>query len=94
MKTRDWIAEQLASKGLWPKEAEKVIETMINGGNCPELVAIFGKDIGDYDEKFKVGAMLTAKAETLAWLDENEPKHFARPEFMTEKAREEFFAGA
>ena len=81
---RDKLAKHLTDHGLWPKEAEEVINAYRDGPACPEDQRRRFEDAEGYPSQLLAVMIYAVRSEAVRWIDANKPKHFARPMFVDE----------
>ncbi len=80
---RDKLAKYLTDHGLWPKEAEEVIDTYRDSEAYPEDQRWRFEDVAEgYPPQVLSVMILAVRSEAVRWIDANKPKHFARLMFV------------
>ena len=83
-----WIVKTLEDGGLWPIEADAVVELLME---LPEMVETmkdrwFDKMDG-YPPQMKSVLWMSACDAAVTWIDANKPKHWARAVFAPGEVR-------
>ena len=73
------ISHYLESNGLWPDQAEAVVAALQAAPGSGGLS--FQDPAEHYPPTMLAVLKLNARAEAVKWIDENMPRHFARPMF-------------
>lgn len=89
MIVREKCIEYLTARGLWPQEAEGVIEAIEADDRAKSLAEILDKNAAGYPEVLWVAVSLHLDAAATKWIDANKPQHFARPMFAAQRDRNE-----
>ena len=83
MKTiRTVIADRLQDHGLWPKEAEAVMDAVEAAPENESMKSRWGDTPDDYPPSIVALMWMSAKTKAVEWIDANKPLHFARMMFL------------
>ena len=83
MTIREKPAEHLTDNGLWPAEAEEVINAYRDGDAYPEdQRGRFEDAVEGYPSQMLAVMIVAVRAESVRWIDANQPEHFARMMFV------------
>ena len=81
---REELIRRLIESGLWPKEAEKVFNLMLDA-KLPNMNEVkFGDPFHSYPNQLYAGILLYLHEFAVKWIDANKPLHFARSMFTGE----------
>ena len=86
MTIREKLYEHLTKNGLWPHEANSIIETYRDSEQS--MTTRMSDKITDYPQSFLAVLFLSIDHEAIKWIDANKPQHFARPMFSHERGLE------
>jgi len=77
---KDRLHDFLTQHGLWPKEADMILnpDLLKKNGVSEPLIEVLDKDADGYPTHFFAIANLTIRHEALNWIDANKPMHFAQ----------------
>ena len=81
MTIQDAIKEELVANGLFPEDADKVLELLKADEYQKAMKSKWQDNIEGYPAEFKTAIWLVAKRCTLTWIDENIPLAWYRPQF-------------
>lgn len=84
MKIKDKIACMLIANGLFPLEAEEVIKRYVASAEAKPMAGRMNDDESEYPPQVVIAVWIGAQRHALEWIDENVPKHWARPLFTGE----------
>ena len=73
---RDQLVLFLVSNGLWPDEANAVMDIVV--AEKPHEEVKFNSAVGDYPEQLVALLKMASARTAVAWIDEHKPEHFAR----------------
>ncbi len=79
MTLRECLHDYLTERGLWPKEADEVINIYQDKENS--MAHRWGDKQEDYPPQLLTVLFVAVRHETVLWIDKNKPKHFARAMF-------------
>jgi hypothetical protein len=82
MKIRDWFILDLNSRGLWPDQSEAVMAKAENDSLLMVMKGRWNDDTSDYPSQLLRTVGVSIDDITVAWIDANCPKHWARPMFL------------
>lgn len=71
------MKETLVANGLWPEEAEKVMEVVMRAEENEVMRDRWADSFSDYPPVIKTMAWMSAKQHAVEWLKANKPEHFA-----------------
>ena len=75
------LRKMMTDNGLWPQEADAVLESVRTEKHAEALAEVLGKTWDGYPSQFHAGAWMTVKRMVIEYIDANKPQHFARPMF-------------
>ena len=79
MTIRETLAKYLVDNGLWPQEAELVIDAYRDNEMTPEdMGRRLNDDTEGYPPQLMPLLLLAIRHEAVEWIDANKPLHFAR----------------
>lgn len=78
---RERLASYLYNHGLFENQAEEVVQRIEANDAHKALNEVLHKDWDDYPREFHAAAILALKAETVKWIDNFFPQHWARAFF-------------
>ena len=82
MSVREYIHKWLTDRGLWPDEATVVVESTMKQEACDQVK--WNDSAECYPPQLLAVLALSARELAVKYIDENKPKHFARPMFAVE----------
>ncbi len=85
MTVQEYMINRLVQNGMFDTQATKVIE-MVKAKN--EGFDFWGKEAEGYPDQLLSVVWFTVKRNALEWIDENLPRAWFRPMFVTEKESE------
>jgi len=77
MQVSEFIKDNLSQYGLWPEEAEQVVDLIRASDTHADLAAVLDKNIEGYPPQFAAVTMAVAKSQAVSLLKETKPSHFA-----------------
>ena len=81
---RGELIRRLIESGLWPEEAEKVFDLMLEA-KLPNMDEVkFNAPFYSYPNPLYAGILMYLHEFAVKWIDANKPRHFARPMFTGE----------
>ncbi len=82
---RQKLAKYLTDHGLWPKEAEEVINAYRDGKGYPDDQRRRLEDAAEgYPPQLLAVMIFAVRQEAIRWIDANHPEHFARAILVAE----------
>lgn len=82
MTIRETLHKYLTDRGLWPQEADAVIDAYRDHDTTPDdMTRRMNDDTEGYPPQMMPVLIMCVKAEAVRWIDANKPKHFARAAF-------------
>ena len=82
MTFQEKILDLLGQSGLWPEEAESILENLKQGEVGKAFGNRWGEQMNGYPESVIRGLWLHTQATAKDWLAKNAPQHFARKMFQ------------
>lgn len=82
MTIREKMKERLVEHGLWPDEANMVLD---DAEKSEVLEPMFGRwkdSVDGYPPQMFAAVWISIKSVAVEWIDANKPKHFARTMFV------------
>jgi hypothetical protein len=76
-----WVLHQLEERGMFENDAARVLAKLKDDPTCAAMRGRWDHPISDYPAPLLATVLVAAKAEGLKWIDENCPRHWARPLF-------------
>ncbi len=74
---REAMAERLIAHGIWPAEAEAILDVAADHRMLEPMQGRWGNSTADYPEVLQGVTWLSVGAIAVGWLTENKPDHFA-----------------
>lgn len=78
MTIREKLETELVNHGLWPKEAEAVMNELETDEALKPMQGRWSEDTTGYPPQLLAIVLMSAKQKAVEWIDRNKPKHFAR----------------
>lgn len=78
MSIKTFICGKLEACGLWPDEAQAVLEKMQADPANKDMGGRWGDREEGYPKELLACLWVSAENNALKWIDENKPMHFAR----------------
>lgn len=75
------LHKMMIDNGLWPQEADAVLESVRTEKNAEALAEVLNKTWEGYPRQLHAVAWITVKKMVVEYIDANKPQHFARPMF-------------
>lgn len=82
MTMQQWAEKYLTDNGLWPDEAEAVVEAAKAEKANESMERRWNDDIEGYPKQLLAVLTMPLRAEAVRWIDANKPQHFARMMFV------------
>lgn len=80
MTIREKMSRMLVDRGMWPRDAETIIDQYVAENNGVDN-RVMSEDETSYPLQMLDVIFMGLKMTTVAWIDANCPKHWARPLF-------------
>lgn len=78
MTVREKMKERLVENGLWPKEADAVIENAEYDKSLDAMVSRWDETVEGYPSQLLATIWASIKLFAIEWIDKNKPMHFAK----------------
>ncbi len=82
MKIRDKMLKELQEHGLSEEQAAKVMESFESNSLGEPMKGRMDDNEKDYPPAILTATWMSVKLTALNWIDENSPRHWARPMFV------------
>jgi hypothetical protein len=89
---KEWAMKELTERGLSDSQAEAVIEQYAKGDAGKEMERRWDDCTDGYEEQTLHVLCACLTGEALYWIEDNCPKHWAKPMFMAPQDREAYLA--
>lgn len=84
MTIREKMTKRLENHGLWPEEANSVMELMIANESLKNMKTRWNDDCEGYSTQLFSAVWFAIRKSAIQWIDTNKPKHFSRAMFTGE----------
>lgn len=81
MTFREKIKSLLEENGLFEDQAGQIVDQLILDKASEPMSGRWDEDISGYPPQMLAAVWASAKAQAVAWIDKNLPRHWARPLF-------------